>query len=169
MQTYETILARRSVRRFTKRPIGDEIINRLLSCAMAGPSACNYRPWAFYVVKNAEKREALRHVSRFSNLDSTLNIVVAGDLSRSITRADNDFWIQDCAAATENILLAATDAGLGACWCGLYPMAAAVTKVRAALDLPETIVPMALIHLGYPAEAPEPRTQYDAERVYIIE
>ena len=169
MQTYETILARRSVRRFTDQPIEDEIINRLLSCAMAGPSACNYRPWAFYVVKNAEKREALRHVSRFSNLESTLNIIVAGDLSRSITRADNDFWIQDCAAATENILLAATDAGLGACWCGLYPMAAAVNKVRAALDLPETIVPMALIHLGYPAETPEPRTQYDPERVHIIE
>ena len=163
------IFDRVSVRKYEDRPVEPEKIEKLLRAAMAAPSAGNQQPWAFYVVKNAEKREALRHVSRFSNLDSTLNIVVAGDLSRSITCADNDFWIQDCAAATENILLAATDAGLGACWCGLYPMAAAVNKVRAALDLPETIVPMALIHLGYPAEAPEPRTQYDAERVHIIE
>ena len=169
MQTYETMLARRSVRKFTDQPIDEETIDRLLACAMAGPSACNYRPWAFYVVKSAEKREALRHVSRFSNMESALNIVVAGDLTRSITRADNDFWIQDCAAAAENILLAATDAGLGACWCGLYPMTAAVNNVRAALNLPETIVPMALIHLGHPAETPEPRTQYDAACVHIIE
>ena len=169
MQTYDAILARRSVRKFTNQPIDDKLIDRLLACAMAGPSACNYRPWMFYVVKNAEKREALRHVSRFSNIESALNIIVAGDQARSITRAENDFWIQDCAAATENILLAATDAGLGACWCGLYPMQPAVRNVRAVLELPETIVPMALIHLGYPAETPAPRTQYDAERVHIIE
>ena len=169
MTAMEAIWARRSVRKFTDAPVPDEMIKTLLESAMAAPSACNMRPWEFYVVKNAALREQLRLASRYTNMNSSLMIVVAGNDKRSLTHKENDFWIQDCSAATENILLSATELGLGACWCGLLPVATPVKKVRKLLSLEEHIIPMALIQLGYPAETPEPRTQYDEARVHVFE
>lgn len=169
MNTQEAILARRSIRKFTDAPISDEIIRTLLDSAMAAPSACNKRPWEFYVIKNADLREQLRHVSRFSNMNSSLMIIVAGNEKRGIYRKPNDFWIQDCSAAIENILLTATELGIGTCWCGLSPMVTPVKTVRKLLALEEHIVPLGLIQLGYPAEEREPRTQYDPKRVHYFE
>lgn len=167
MNTQEAILARRSIRKFTSEPIPDDIIQQLLESAMAAPSACNKRPWEFYVIRNPELVEQLHHVSRYSNMNSTLIIIVAGNDKRSLNHKDNDFWIQDCAAATENILLTVTELGLGACWCGLYPMVTPTKSVRKLLGLEEHIIPMAMIQVGYPAESSEPRTQYDAKRVHF--
>ena len=161
-------MARRSVRAFTDAPVSDESVRVLLECAMAAPSACNKRPWEFYVVRDAELRERLRHVSRYSDMASALNIIVAGNDKRSLNHKINDFWIQDCSAATENLLLAATELGLGACWCGLFPMETPVKRVREILTLPEHIIPMALLHIGSPAQEPPPRTQYDEKRVHIL-
>lgn len=169
METYDTILNRRSVRRFTDETIGDDIIEKLLQSAMAGPSACNMRPWEFYVVKNKEIQAELRQVSRYANMNSSLIIIVAGNDKRSLAHRINDFWIQDCAAAVENMLLTATELKIGSCWCGLFPMVTPTKRVRQILKLEEHIIPMALVHLGYPAETPEPRSQYDAKRVHIIE
>lgn len=167
MTAYDTILARRSIRKFTPAPIPDDAIDTLLNSAMAAPSACNMRPWLFYVVKNPELRDKLRGVSKYSDMNSSLIIIVAGDEKRSLNHRVNDFWIQDCAAATQNILLAATELGIGSCWCGLFPMVSPVKRTREILELDESVIPLALIHLGYPDENPEPRTQYDEKRVRV--
>ena len=169
METYEAILARRSIRSFTDEPVSDEAIDRLLKSAMAAPSACNKRPWEFYVVKNPALQEKLRHTTMFSNLNSSLIIVVAGNDKRSLAHRVNDYWIQDCSAAVENMLLTAVELGLGSCWCGLFPMATPVKRVRETLELPEHIIPMAMLHFGHPKEVAEPRTQYEEKRVHMIE
>lgn len=169
MGTYETILERRSIRSFSDVVIDNDIIDKLLRSAMAAPSACNKRPWEFYVIKNKDLQEQLRHVSRYSDMDSSLIIIVAGNDKRSLNHSVNDFWIQDCSAAVENILLTAVELGIGSCWCGLFPMVTPVKKVRELLKLEEYIIPMALIHLGYPNEKVEARTQYDVKRIHVYD
>lgn len=169
MSVYDIILKRRSIRMFTQETISDEIITKLLESAMAAPSACNKQPWEFYIVKNKELREQLKTVSKYSNMDSSLIIIVAGNDKRSLNHRVNDFWIQDCAAATENILLTATELGIASCWCGLFPMVTPVKKVRKIIDLEDHIIPMALIHLGYSNENAEPRTQYNKKRIHILD
>lgn len=168
MELREVILKRRSIRKFTEEIIPEELVQTLLTAAMAAPSACNKQPWEFYVIRDEKIREKMREVSLFTRMNATLMIVVAGNRKRALSKRENDFWIQDCAAATENILLTATDLGLGACWCGLYPMEGPVEKTKAVLSLPEEMIPMALIQLGYPAQAPEARTQYDEKKVHMI-
>lgn len=169
MELSEVMFKRRSVRKFTEEPVRDEDIDTLLKYAMSAPSADNKKPWEFYIVKNADLRAQLREVHRYTNYDSPVMIVVAGDVKRALPMQLAPFWIQDCSAAVENILLGATDMGLGACWCGLEPQVRAVQRTRKILGLEERIVPLALIHIGHPAAEPEPRTQYDARRVHMME
>ena len=99
----------------------EEAIDALLHAAMSGPSACNRTPWEFWVVTQEEALQALRGASRFTNHEAKLAIVVSGNLSRALPQQLAEYWIQDCSAATENILLQATELGLGAVWCGIYP------------------------------------------------
>lgn len=169
MDTIECIFKRRSVRKFKQDKVDDEIIQKLLECAMAGPSAVNKRPWEFYVIKSEEKLERIKKTSLFSKFNAPLAIIVAGNTLRSLSIKKNDFWIQDCSAAIENILLAATSLGLGTVWCGIYPMDGAVKRVQKELDIPKHIIPLGLVYIGYPDQFPEPRTQYDEKRVHIIE
>ena len=135
---------------------------------MSGPSACNKTPWEFYVVTNEEALEKLGKAARFSNMKSPLAIVVCGNLSKALPLSYADFWIQDCSAATENILLRVTDLGLGAVWCGVHPMKSAEKKVREALALPEKHIPLNIIYIGFPEQNPEPRDQYSEKKVHFI-
>jgi len=168
MEVKDALLTRRSVRKFTEQEISAEIIDELLHAAMSGPSACNCRPWEFYVVTNPEKLEALLTASHYSKIKSPLAIVVCGNLSKALPLQLASFWIQDCSAATENILLRATDLGLGAVWCGIHPQKRAEEKVSRILDLPAKQVPLNIIHIGYPAETPEERDQYDSKKIHYI-
>ena len=169
MELKEALLKRRSVRKFTDDKVTDEQINELLHAAMSGPSACNKTPWEFYVIKNSEKLSAVKKASLFSRFNSSLVIVVAGNTSRALPAPITEFWIQDCSAAVENILLRATDLGLGSVWCGAYPQRRVEDNLQGVLGMPEDHVPFAIIHIGYPAETPEPRDQYDSERVHLVE
>ena len=169
MELKEALLKRRSVRKFTDEKVSDEQINELLHAAMSGPSACNKTPWEFYVVKNSDKLGAVKKASLFSRFNSSLVIVVAGNTSRALPAPITEFWIQDCSAAVENILLRATDLGLGSVWCGAYPQRRVEDNLQGVLGMPEDHVPFAIIHIGYPAETPEPRDQYDAERVHFVD
>lgn len=168
MELKEALLKRRSVRKFTDASVSDEYIDELLHAAMSGPSACNKTPWEFYVIKNTEKLEQVKKASLFSRFNSPLAIVVCGNLSRALPMQLAEYWIQDCSAAAENILLRATDLGLGAVWCGAHPQEKVVKKIREVLDLPEKQIPLGIIHIGYPQESPEPRDQYDERRVHFV-
>ncbi len=168
MELREVLLKRRSVRKFTDEAVSEEMIQELLHAAMSGPSACNMKPWEFYVVTNPEKVEELKKASKFTKISSKMAMVVCGNLKRSLPLQMASYWIQDCSAATENILLRVTDLGLGAVWCGIHPQKKAEERVREMLDIPNSQVPLNVIFVGHPAEEPEARDQYDEKRVHYI-
>lgn len=168
MDIREAIYKRRSVRKFQEKQVDDNIIKSLLEDAMAAPSACNKQPWEFYVIRNKEKQDLIKSKIMFSNFNSPIMIVVCGNNELSLTKDNNDFWIQDCSAAIENILLSAVSFGLGTCWCGLYPVEKRCERVREILDLPNNIIPLGTIHIGYPEKELEGRTQYKEEKVHYI-
>lgn len=168
MEVKEALLKRRSVRKFTDEPVSDEMIEELLHAAMSGPSACNKKPWEFYVVTNEGKLEELRNASKFSKMSSKLAILVCGNLLHALPLKMAEYWIQDCSAAIENILLRVTDLGLGAVWCGLHPQKGAEERTRKILDIPKTQIPLGLLVIGHPAEEPEARDQYDPKHIHYI-
>lgn len=168
MELRDVLLKRRSVRKFTDQPVEQEKIDQLLHAAMSGPSACNKKPWEFYVITNEAVLGELKSASRFSGFSAKLAIVVCGNLSRALPMQLADYWIQDCSAATENILLRATDLGLGAVWCGMHPQKRPEEKVRKILGIGEKQIPLNIIYIGYPAEEPEARDQYEEKRVHYI-
>ena len=168
MELKEALLKRRSVRKFTKEPVSEDMIEEILHAAMSGPSACNRKPWDFYVITNGEVLEKLKGASKFTKFDSKLAIVVCGNLLRALPLTMASYWIQDCSAATENILLRVTDLGLGAVWCGIHPQKRAIEKVKKILDIPEKQIPLNIIFIGHPNESPEARDQYDEKKVHYI-
>lgn len=168
MELKDILLKRRSVRKFTNENVPEEYITELLHAAMSGPSACNRTPWDFYVITNEEALAKLRKAARYSKMEAKLAIVVCGNLSKALPSQLAPFWIQDCSAATENILLRATDLGLGAVWCGIHPMKRAEKNVSEILGLPKERIPFNIIYIGYPAEEPEARDQFDVKKIHYI-
>lgn len=168
MELKDVLLRRRSVRKFTDESVDGQVIEELLNAAMSGPSACNRCPWEFFVITNENTLDLLRESSRFTKMNAPLAIVVCGNLSRALPLRLNPYWIQDCSAATENILLRATDLGLGAVWCGIHPQKRAEKRVKEILSLSDKLIPLNIIWIGRPAEFPEPRVQYDSKRVHYI-
>lgn len=159
----QTIFARRSIREYTSEQVREEDIRTLLEAAMAAPSASNRKPWQFIVVTKRATLDALADAHPHGKMlfDAPLSISVCGDLTEM-----ERHWVQDCSAATENLLLAATALGLGAVWLGVYPREERVEAVREILALPDYITPLNLISIGHPAEVKQPRTQFDADRVH---
>ena len=168
MELKEVLLKRRSIRKFTEEPVSEEVIEELLHAAMSGPSACNKKPWDFYVITNKEKLEELKKASKFTKISSPFAIVVCGNLSKALPLHFADYWIQDCSAATENILLRVTDLGLGAVWCGIYPQKKSEERVRELLGISKKEIPLNVIFIGHPAENPVERDQYDEKNIHYI-
>ena len=169
MDVKEALLARRSIRSFTDEPVKKEEIQDLLHAAMSGPSAVNRCPWEFYVVTNKEKIAELNKVG-YAKYSSPLMIVIAGNAFRFLPLGAKDYWVEDASAAAENILLQATELGLGGCWCGVHPGKLREKQVRKILSLPFNIVPFAIIILGHPkGEVPSPRDQYDEKKIHRID
>lgn len=168
MDIREAIYKRRSVREFEEKHVSQEIIKSLLEDAMAAPSACNKKPWEFYVIRNKEKQELIKKGIKYSNFNSDVLIIVAGNTNNSLTKDDNDFWIQDCSAAIENILISAVSFGLGTCWCGLYPVKNRMERVKEILEIEDHIIPLGAIHIGYPKKEIEGRTQYDENKIHYV-
>jgi nitroreductase len=165
-QALDFIFKRRSIRKFTDQPISEEDITLLLQAGMAAPTAMNARPWEFVVVTDEEIIQQLRNSLVFGKHNPAAVIAVCGNTLVSKAKVSGRFWVQDCSAATENILLAATALGLGSVWVGVYPVAMFVRRVSEVLDLPRNVTPLGVIYLGYPAEEKEPRTQYDVRKVH---
>jgi nitroreductase len=159
----ETIFSRRSIRKYTKEPVSEGDIKTLLEAAMAAPSSSNRKPWHFVVVTEREVLDRLADAHSYGKMlhDAPLCVSVCGD-----TKVSERIWVQDCSAATENLLLAATALGLGAVWLGVYPSEDRVRDVRRLLGIPECVVPLNLISIGHPAEEKERRTQYDEARIH---
>lgn len=147
----ETILTRRSVRRFSDTPVGEADVERLLRAAMAAPSAGNQQVWRFVVIRDRDVLGKLADASPYASMlpAAPLAIVVCAETG---TEKHPGFWVQDCSAATQNILLAAHELGLGAVWLGFHPVQERVDRAAEALGLPEGISPMSVIPIGHPRE-----------------
>lgn len=163
----ETIMTRTSIRSFTDRQVSADTIEMLLRAGMAAPTAVNKQPWHFVVVNDRVKLDELGGNGRQSQMwkESPLAIVVCGDMDKALEGPAQAFWVQDCSAATENILLAAHALGLGAVWTGCYPMEERMANVSQVLNLPETIIPLCVIVMGYPNEQPDPKDKWKPENV----
>ncbi len=159
------IFSRRSIRRFTPEVVRDEQIQLLLEAAMAALSALNLKPWHFVVVNDPEKLSKLRSALPFGKIDAPLAISVCGNLALLKRAVIERYWVQDCSAATENLLLAANALGLGAVWCGVHPIKMIESAVRSALNLPSQVIPLNVIFIGHPAEEKPARTQFEKEKV----
>jgi len=159
----QTIFTRRSIRRYTAEPVDEKIVKILLEAAMAAPSSSNRKPWHFIVATDRKRLDSLADAHPYGKMlfQAPLCIAVCGDPAIS-----EGAWVQDCSAATENLLLAVAAMGLGAVWLGVYPKEERIAFTRRILDIPETIYPLNLISIGHKAEEKAPRTQYDETRVH---
>lgn len=165
MDTIKSMYDRRSIRKYKRQPVEKEKLIELLKAAMAGPTACNKKPWEFIVVTDECILECLRDNLEFGKYNAPAAIAVCGNINNAMKGPAERFWVQDCSAAVSNILNAAIELHLGTVWIGAYPMKMNMAPLRRILQLPEYIVPLALIYVGYPDEKKEPRTQYENKYV----
>ena len=165
----ETIATRASVRMFDKtRAVEEEKIKELLKAGFAAPTAVDKRPWEFVVVTEPETLAALDAVHPHARIGNGASLVIAvcGTLDNGLDGRAKEYWIQDCSAATQNILLAAHGLGLGAVWCGVHPIEERVAGVKRVLGIPEGYAPLNLITIGYPAVHPAPKNKWDDAKIH---
>ncbi len=165
MELLEAIYSRRSIRQYQDRPVSEEAVSTLLGAAMMAPSAGNVQPWQFIVVTDPAKMDQVKDVHPYVGMaaGAPLGILVCGDLS---LEKFPGFWVQDCSAAMQNLLLAAHDMGLGAVWTGIHPVEERAARFRAIFKLPNHIVPLGLAVIGWPVKPGRRKERYKPERVH---
>ncbi|MBN1180680.1 MAG: nitroreductase family protein [Bacteroidales bacterium] len=166
MDAFETIITRRSIRKYTHDEISKETIDKLLKAAMYAPSAVNKQPWHFIIIDNKSIFEKIMEVHPHAKMlnEAALAIIICGDTK--LAHGDGIYWPVDCAAATENMLLAAHGLGLGAVWLGVYPREERISGIEKLFKLPANIKPFSIISLGYPAETKEQPDRFIKERIH---
>lgn len=160
------IFTRRSIRKYQSKPVEQEQIQQLLRAAMYAPSAGNEKPWHFIIIKDKDKLNAITNFHPHTQMlkEAPVAIIACADISD--VKYDGAFWIQDISAAIQNMLLQGETLGLGTCWCGVYPKEELIKNVAELVNLPEQIIPVAIIAVGYPAEQREVRERYNSDRVH---
>lgn len=162
----DIVYKRRSIRVFERREVEKEKITELLQAGMAAPSASNGQPWEFIVVTDPERLSKLQEKLEHGKYNAPLVIAVLANLAIAKKQSSYRFWVQDCSAAVENILISAVGLGLGSVWIGAHPKEDVTSVVHEILEIPNDIHVLNLIYIGYPAEEKPPRTQYEEERVH---
>lgn len=165
MDTIEAIHTRRSIREYLDKPIPEELVNKLLAAAMAAPSAVNQQPWEFVVITEKSILEKFPTINPYTQMAASapLAILVCGDLKAETAPG---YWVIDCAAATQNLLLCAHALGLGAVWTGTYPNEDRMDAYSELFGLPEYVVPHSLVILGYPVQQPPSVDRFKTERIH---
>lgn len=165
----DNIMTRTSVRAYTDRQIDSLTLDTLLRAAMAAPTAGNKQPWRMVVIGSRATLDSIAanfHTMKMAS-QAQAAVVMCGDLKATFAGEGLDYWCQDVSAASENLLLAAHAVGLGAVWCGIYPISSRVERFSDMLNLPDSIVPMACICLGYPqSPAPTPKDKWQPGNVH---
>ncbi|MCL2503733.1 MAG: nitroreductase family protein [Coriobacteriia bacterium] len=165
MDAVTALLSRRSCRRYTDQEVSEQDVDTMLQAAMAAPSARNQQPWRFVLVRDKEKLARLSQATPHAGMLKTaaLGVVVAGETRDT---ACPEYWVQDCSAATQNLLLAVHALGLGAVWIGVHPVPEREQAVRALVDLPVGVEALALIAIGHPAESKPPSERFEPHFVH---
>jgi len=166
METIQAILTRRSIRKFLGKKIPEEITTKLLEAAMYAPSARNTQSWHFIVINKRDILDKLPHVHPYAEMcyEASLAILVCGD-----TNIENleGYVALNCAAATQNILLAAHDLGLGSVWLGVYPRKERMEPISKLFGLPQNIIPVSLVVIGYPAEQISKPERFKQDKIHF--
>lgn len=162
----DTIFKRRSIRQYTDENITSEQLELLLRAGMAAPSAHNKQPWEFIVVNERENLNYLADNHPYAKMlkKAPLCIIVCGNKEKQPLEG---FYVQDCSAAIQNILLQAQDMGLGSVWIGLHPYEELMNVIRNKFNVPENVVPIAMISIGHPAEEKREITRYKEEMIHM--
>lgn len=167
-QAYDCIISRASCRSFTDSLVSEAAIDSLLKAAMASPSACDQRVWQFVVITDSEVLDSI--ASKCKNMrpvaKAPMAIAVCADMELAPDSPGHPFWVQDVSAATENLLLAAHSMGLGAVWCGCYPIDDLMGNIRQILELPATVMPLNVIAIGYPDVQLNVKDKFDRTRIH---
>lgn len=166
----DCIMTRTSIRSFTDRAVPDSLVTTILKAGMAAPTAVNKQPWALVVVDDRQLLDTIAGTFPSAKMakDCAFAVVVCGDMNL-LFDGDNPeagFWVQDCSAVTENMLLAAHALGLGAVWCGIYPDAERMSHMRHILNLPTNLKPLNVVPMGYPAVDASPKEKWDTAKVH---
>ncbi len=166
MDVIQAITGRRSIRKFKVLPVPDKLIEKILRAAMQAPSAHNMQPWYFIVIRVHEILSSIADFHPYAEMlkEAPLAIAVCGD--RQI-ESDEGYIALDCAAATQNILLSARALDLGSVWLGIYPRTDRMNDLRKLIELPEQIIPISLVAIGYPNEQKPPVDRYQPDRVHF--
>lgn len=162
----DCIMSRKSVRKFDSRTVSAETIETILKAGMAAPSAMNKQPWKFVVVQDKQMLKTIADsMPNIRTATAPMAIIVCGDMSKTLDGVAREFWVQDCSAATQNILLAAHSMGLGAVWNGLYPDLPRCKFISNLLQMDNRYIPICVVPIGYPAENPEVKNKWKPENV----
>ncbi len=167
----DNIMTRTSVRTYQETAVEAEKIETMLRAAMAAPSGANRRPWHFHVVSDKTLLQALADANPNAKFVAAapLAIVVCGDMSKAAKGGAHDLWVHDCAAATENLLLAAHALGLGATWTSTLPSEDRKASGKAARVLPDELDPFCTIGIGYPLGEQQPKDKWDESNVTYVD
>jgi nitroreductase len=165
MDAIQAVMTRRSIRSYKQEDVPEDMVQKLLQAAMNAPSAGNEQPWHFIVIREKAILDAIPAFHPYSKMlkQAALGIVVCGDLSLEVYKG---FWVQDCSAATQNMLIAAHGLGLGAVWLGIVPLEERMAGMKRLLSLPDHIIAFSLVSIGWPAEQKAPAIRYRQERVH---
>ncbi len=161
------IFERRSIRQYTDEAVSDADIETLLRAAMQAPSAGNQQPWEFVVLKNKDTMLKVLEFHPYSTPLKTASCAIVVCMKTMTHPVMAPYAVQDCAAATQNILLEATHLGLGAVWMGVYSDDTRVDQLRTLIGAPEDITPFCIIAVGHPAAPVAQTDRYDAARVHV--
>lgn len=166
-EVLEVIHSRKSVRHFTNKPVSKQQLEVILRAGMAAPTAVNRQPWAFYVVTERAILDTLAEQLPYAKMlfEAQAAIIVCGDMEKAGNLVDKGYWVQDCSAATQNILLAAESIGLGAVWTAAYPYDDRTEAVIKTLNLPKKHIPLNVIPIGYPTGEDLPKNKWKPENV----
>ncbi|MBC8587435.1 nitroreductase family protein [Paratissierella segnis] len=170
MDVLDAIFTRRSIRKYTGEPISEGDLKLILKAGFQAPSAHNFEPRDFVVVKDKETLDKISNFHRYAKMlpSASCCIVVCGDTRK---QKEIGFLVEDCSASIQNMLLAVHGLDLGAVWCGLYSGGELVDYMKKAmketLNLPDYIIPVGMIAIGVKDEEKEPIDRYNEEKVHF--
>jgi len=163
METLNAIFTRRSIRKYKNTPVEHEKLLQILQAGTAAPSARNRQPWHFITVQTQEGRNKIMSAHPYSMMLKTAPcaIIVCAD-----TDISQDYFQQDCAATIQNMLVSATDLGLGSVWLGVYPSKERADAISIAFNLPQNIIPIGIVVLGYGDEQKGRENRFNPAKVH---
>ena len=164
----DSINSRCSTRFFTDKKISRDLMEKIIKSAFTAPSACNLQPWEFIVITDEDTLRDMADVHPYASMfkTATAGIIVCGNMEKCIENHE-EFWTQDCSAATENILIAANSLDIGSVWTGIYPVMERCRYLSEYFNLPDNIMPFSLIALGYPGQKKNIIDKYDENKVHF--